>query len=194
MVSLNLTADLKRWGLGDTDAERRVLPRIYAELRKIATHQIRRERSQTTFQATDVVHEAFMRLHGQEGFVWPSRRHFYAFAAHLMRRILVERARVRNRLKRGGNAIRVDIDEAEDVHDHRFLEILELNDAITRLGQFDPLKARIVELRAFGGFSIQEIAAETGFSEETIGRHWKRAKAWLHSALRADSTRRGDPT
>jgi len=157
------------------------LPLVYEDLRRIAARQLLGERREHTLQATAIVHEAYLRLcQGPEG-RWPSRAHFFAFAARLMRRVLVDYARSRSRRKRFGG-FRVTLAEvatpaAVD------LDLLALDQALRRLEELDAQKVAIVELRFFGGLTLDEIAAELGLSPETVGRQWRRAKAWLYLAL-----------
>jgi RNA polymerase sigma-70 factor (ECF subfamily) len=182
-----ITQLLQQWSTGDREAAEQVLPLVYEELRRIAAHQLRQERSEHTLQATAIVHEAYLRLSGEESLRWPSRTHFYAFAAHLIRRILVDHARTRNRSKRGGDLQRVTVAEIENLGDlssGQSPDIEALDDALTALETVDPRKAAVVELRFFGGLSIEETADQLGVSAETVGREWRRAKAWLFKELR----------
>jgi RNA polymerase sigma factor (TIGR02999 family) len=175
-----VTQLLQRWSSGDQEAAERVLPLVYNELRRIASQQLRRERSDHTLQATAIVHEAYLRLDGQEGFHWPSREHFFAFAAHLIRRILVDYARHQKRLKRGGGAEKVTLAEAADLAAVQSVDLLAVDEALAALETIDPRKAAVVELRFFGGLTLEETAAQLGISAETVGREWRRAKAWLY--------------
>jgi RNA polymerase sigma-70 factor (ECF subfamily) len=180
-----VTLLLQRWSGGDRQAEAEVMPLLYAELKKIATSQFRRERSQHTLQATALVHEAYLRLGEQRGLDWRHRSQFYALVAHLMRRVLVDHARGRNRVKRGAGEQRVTLSKAADVAAGRPPDLLALDDALTHLAAIDPRKGTIVELRYFGGLSVEETAAHLGVSEETVGREWRRAKAFLRKELGA---------
>ncbi|MFL6196244.1 MAG: sigma-70 family RNA polymerase sigma factor [Thermoanaerobaculia bacterium] len=181
-----ITRLLQDWSTGDSRAEAELLPLVYEDLRRIAASHLRQERGSHTLQATAIVHEAFLRLHGQPGFEWPSREHFFAFAAHLIRRILVDYARGRNRAKRGGEAERVPLIEMADQASLRAPELVALDDALTTLEALDPRKAAVVELRFFGGLTMEETATHLGVSPETIGREWRRAKAWLYHELHPD--------
>jgi RNA polymerase sigma factor (TIGR02999 family) len=188
-----LTEVLARWSAGDAAAGEAVVPVVYRELRRIAQRQFRRERQEHTLQPTAVVHEAFLRLRdarGLRGVQWNDREQFYAFAAHLMRRVLVDHARERGRLKRGGGARLLSLEAAEAVADAtaapRDPDVLELDEALTTLARRDPRKAAIVELRVFGGLGARDIARHLGVSEETVGREWRRAKAWLRTRLEAE--------
>jgi len=183
MTDGTITKLLQTWSEGDQEAAMRVLPLVYDELRHIASRQLRQERGGHTLQATAVVHEAYLRLRGQAGFEWPSRAHFFAFAAHLIRRILVDHARHRNRAKRGGGLERVTLAEAEDLALDRAPDLVALDEALTHLESLDPRKAAVVELRFFAGLTLDETAEHLGVSSETVGREWRRAKAWLYGQL-----------
>ena len=150
---------------------------------RIASRQLRRERSDHTLQATAIVNEAYLRLDGAEGFSWPSRAHFFAFASHLVRRILVDYARHQNRAKRGGRAEKVSLDEVADLAAAKSADLLAVDEALAGLEAIDPRKAAVVELRFFGGLTLEETAAQLGISPETVGREWRRAKAWLYKEL-----------
>jgi RNA polymerase sigma factor (TIGR02999 family) len=182
---VGVTALLERWSAGDRAAAERVLPLVYGELRRMAARQLRAERGPHT-QATAIVHETYLRLTEHAGLTWPSRHHFFAFAAHLMRRILVDHARRRNRAKRGGLLRRVTLAEIEEHGElglARATDLEALDEALTRLEALDARKAAVVELRFFSGMSIEETAAQLGVSVETVGREWRRARAWLYEAL-----------
>jgi len=179
-----ITLLLKGWTAGDQAAAEEVLPLVYEELRRIASRQLRQERDAHTLQATAIVHEAYLRLSGQEGLRWPSRAHFYAFAAHLIRRILVDYARTRNRAKREGRYEKVTLADAGDLALEKSPDLMALDEALSALEKLDPRKAAVVELRFFAGLSLEEIAGQLGVSPETVGRDWRRAKAWLYTSLR----------
>jgi len=184
----SITLLLQSWSTGDREAAARVLPLVYDELRRIASDQFRGERSGHTLQATAVVHEAYLRLSGQRGLAWPSRSHFFAFAAHLMRRILVDHARHHNREKRGGHWERLTLSDVEAVQGQAFgqpasTDLEALDQALSRLERLDPQKASVVELRYFGGLTLDETAQQLGVSPETVSRQWRRAKAWLATQL-----------
>jgi RNA polymerase sigma factor (TIGR02999 family) len=179
-----ITALLQQWSSGDREAAEEVLPLVYDELRRIAALQLRQERSEHTLQATAIVHEAYLRLSEESSLRWPSRAHFYAFAAHLIRRILVDHARNRNRLKRGGDLQRITVAEIEAIADSgESPDLVALDDALTTLETLDPRKAAVVELRFFAGLSIEETAAQLGVSPKTVSREWRLAKAWLFNEL-----------
>lgn len=178
-----ITRLLESWSSGDQEAAERLLPLVYEELRRIAARQLRRERDAHTLQATAIVHEAYLRLVGQPGLEWPSRAHFFAFAAHLIRRILVDHARRHNRAKRGGLVQKVTLVEAADLALEKSPDLVALDEALCGLEKIDPRKATVVELKFFAGLSLEEIAEQLGVSSETVSREWRRAKAWLYSAL-----------
>jgi RNA polymerase sigma-70 factor (ECF subfamily) len=188
-----ITLLLKGWSSGDQAAAERVLPLVYEELHRIAAMQLRGERGAHTLQATAIVHEAYLRLSGQPGMEWPSREQFFAFAAHLIRRVLVDYARTRNRAKREGGYQKVTLAEAEGVAREKSPELVALDEALSALEKVDPRKAAIVELKFFAGLSLEEIAAQLGVSEETVSRDWRRAKAWLYSALQDETPGAGPP-
>jgi len=181
-----VTQMLQQWSSGDREAAERVLPLVYDELRRMASRQLRKASGAPTLQSTAIVHEVYLRLSQEGGLQWPSRGHFFAFSAHLMRRILVEHARRRNRAKRGGGQVPVPLEEADERGElalSRNLDLLSLDEALTRLEALDPRKASVVELRFFSGLSLEETALELGVSSETVGREWRRARAWLYEAL-----------
>ena len=183
MTETPITQLLQRWSLGDREAAERVFPLIYGELRRLAAKELRREREGHTLQATAIVHEAYLRLVGQEGFEWPSRAQFFAFAAHLIRRILVDYARQHNCRKRGGRAERVTLVDAMGLVDAPSADLVAVDEALARLEAIDPRKARIVELRFFAGLTLEETAEQLAISADTVGREWRRAKAWLYDEL-----------
>ena len=178
----DVTALLDGWSRGDRRALDRLLPLVYAELRRVATRQLRRERAGHTLQPTALVHEAYLRLVEQRNVDWQNRAHFYGVAAQVMRRILVDHARRQTARKRGNGAQRVPI---EDIADRAAIEVpvLALDYALGRLEQIDPGLAQIVELRAFGGLTIDEVAHVLKVSPSTAKREWRTAKAWLRHEL-----------
>lgn len=177
---------LQAWNAGDRDAAAAVLSRVYDELRRIAAGYFRRERRDHTLQATAIVHEAYLRLVQDSGIEWQSRTHFVGTAAHLMRRILVDHARRRGTAKRGGAARRVTLVEAEALEMSRPPDLVEIDDALSDLTRIDERKASIVELRFFGGLTIDETAEHLQISPKTVVREWRRAKAWLFGRLKED--------
>ncbi|HEY0172282.1 MAG TPA: sigma-70 family RNA polymerase sigma factor [Pyrinomonadaceae bacterium] len=179
-----ITRLLADWGGGDDAALEKLTPLVYAELRRIARRQMRDERPGHTLQATALVNEAFLRLGGGEGGDFHDRAHFYAVCAQVMRHVLIDHARTRTRDKRGGGAAHVALDEAAVVPDGGGAdELVALDEALRGLEEFDPQKARVVELRYFGGLSIEETAEVLGVSPTTVRREWRRAKAWLYRAI-----------
>ena len=164
---------------GDPHAAEELLPLVYDELRKLAAQRLAEERPGQTLQATALVHEAYLRLVGaQKVQPWNSRGHFFAAAAEAMRRILVEQARRKGRLKRGGDKKRVDLDEAEIAFAGPADDIVALDDALARLAQKHPEKAELVKLRYFAGLTVNEAAEVLGVSTSTVDRHWTYARAW----------------
>ncbi|HKO95544.1 MAG TPA: sigma-70 family RNA polymerase sigma factor [Pyrinomonadaceae bacterium] len=182
-VSENITQLLIDLSNGDRNAVDLLLPVIYDELRKLAANYLRRERPDHTLQPTALVHEAYLRLVDQTRVNWQNRAHFFGVAAQLMRRLLVDHARRHNAEKRGQNFQKVSLDENIDKAGERSDMLLALDDALQALAQFDEQKARVVELRYFGGLSIEETADVMGVTPTTIKRHWRFAKAWLHGAM-----------
>jgi RNA polymerase sigma-70 factor, ECF subfamily len=183
-----ITQLLARWGSGDPEAAEQVLPLVYGELRRIAARQLRQEREAHTLQATAIVHEAYLRLIGQPGLEWPSRAHFFAFSAHMIRRILVDYARRRNRAKRGGLSEKITLVEVADLAREKSPDLVALDEALSGLEKVDPRKAAVVELKFFAGLTLEEIATQLGISTETVSREWRRARAWLLSALQTNGT------
>jgi len=182
-TSQEVTRLLIAWGEGDQTALDEVLPLIYQELRRMARRHLGRERGGHTLQTTALVHEAYLRLIDQKAVAWQNRAHFFAIAAQMMRRILVDHARARHYQKRGGGIQRVSFDEALVVSDERAAEVVALDEALTGLAEFDPRKSQIVELRFFGGLSIEETAEVLGVSPGTVMRDWTLAKTWLQRAI-----------
>ena len=171
---------------GREDVVDQILPVVYDELRRLAGSYLRRERSDHTLQPTALVHEAYMKLIDQKQVRWQNRAHFFGIAAQVMRRILMDHARKHKADKRGGSAEKLPIDEEIlVVSNEGSSQLLALDDALKTLAQMDPDKAKIVELRYFGGLSIEETAEVMGVSVPTINRHWKLAKAWLYGQLAA---------
>ena len=179
-----ITRLLLNWSQGDRAALDRLVPLVYDELRRLARHFMRREREGHTLQTTALVNEAYLRLIDQRSVRWQNRAHFFAIAAQLMRRILVDHARSRRYAKRGGDARQVSFDEAAIVSRERSAELVAIDDALTDLAAHDPRKSQIVELRFFGGLNIKETAEVMGISPTTVQREWRSAKAWLYQAIR----------
>ena len=183
----NVTALLADWSRGDTGARDELLPLVYAELRRIATRQLGRERIDHTLQPTALVHEVYLRLVDQRQARWHDRAHFFGVSATIMRRILVDHARRRAAAKRGDGVRFVSIDVAQDVPSQE-IPILALDRALDRLQALDPHLARIVELRAFGGLTIEEAAHVLQVSPATANRQWRTARAWMNRELTSEAT------
>lgn len=173
-----ITLLLDRWSNGDTKAFEEMVPLVYTELKRLAQHLLKNERSGHTLQSTALVHEAYLRLVDQTRIGWNGRAHFFGAAARAMRRVLVDHARARNAQKRGDGAVRVDLDHVT-IAVEPDLDVLALDRALDELAAFDPERARIVELRYFGGLSVEEAAAILDSSPATVKRHWTVARAWL---------------
>jgi RNA polymerase sigma-70 factor, ECF subfamily len=182
--STQITELLNKIGQGNQNAAEQLVPLLYSELRKLARHYLRRERSDHTLQATALVHEAYLRLVDQRQVSWQNRNHFFAVAAQQMRRILVDYARGHQAAKRGGAAIKVPLDRAVIVSQERANELVAIDQMLTRLTECDPEQARVVELRIFGGLTLEEIAEILGVSRSTVKRDWTMAKAWLSREIR----------
>ncbi len=174
---------VERVGSGDQKAVSELMPVVYEELRRLARRYVRRERAPQTIQATDLVHEAYLRLVKDKKRPWKGRTHFLAIAAIAMRQILVERARARGASKRGGSRVRVTLDDALVAGKGAPLNLVALDDALSALADLDARQARIVELRFFGGLTIEETAEAVGVSPATVKRGWTIAKAWLRRAM-----------
>lgn len=174
---------LRAWADGDRDALERLTPRVYRTLRRIAGYQMQRERAGNSMQATALVHEAYLELIDVTSVNWQHRAHFFAVSAQIMRHILLDRARRRVAVKRAGAAERINLDELPDISGDRARELIALEDALTALAHNDERKARVVELRFFGGLSVEETAEVLAVSPETVMRDWKFARSWLHAEL-----------
>jgi RNA polymerase sigma factor (TIGR02999 family) len=185
----DVTALLDDWARGDARARDRLLPLVYDELRRIAARQMRQERAGHTLQPTALVHEAYLKLVGQRRVDWQNRAHFYGVAAQVMRRILVDHARRHKADKRGNGLEAVSIEEALNLRAENLIPVLELEDVLERLEKLDPALSRIVELRAFGGCTLEEAAEVLNVSRSTAKRDWRLAKAWLTREWRAESVR-----
>jgi RNA polymerase sigma-70 factor (ECF subfamily) len=182
-VAEGVTKLLKAWSEGDREALDRLVPLVYAELKRRAGAQLARERGSHTLQPTALVHEAFLRLVDQRSARWQNRAQFFAVAAQLMRRILVDHARARAADKRGGDAVRISLDDAGDASTSPEPDVLLLNQALERLARLDERQARVVELRYFGGLTVEEVAAVLEVSQITVKRDWAMARAWLYREL-----------
>jgi RNA polymerase sigma factor (TIGR02999 family) len=185
----DVTGLLVRWRTGDREALDALTPLVYDELRRLAKSYLRRERPDHTLDGTALVHEAYMRLVDQRNVEWRNRNHFFALAAELIRRILVDHARARIAAKRGGSNVKLSLDEALAPADEKDLNILALDDALLALGKADPQQSRIVELRYFAGLTIEETADVMEISPATVKRDWTTAKAFLkREMLRKERT------
>jgi RNA polymerase sigma-70 factor (ECF subfamily) len=182
----DITALLLDWGNGDRAALDRLVTVLHREFRRIASRQMRRERSSASIHTTALVNEAYLRLVDYKRVRARDRAHFLAIAAQAMRRILVERARGARAAKRGGSAAHVPLDEAVALPLEQSAELLALDAALSRLAAFDPRKARIVELKYFGGLTIDETAEVVGVSTPTVEREWRTAKLWLYREIHAE--------
>ena len=170
---------LAAWGDGDQAALDELLPLVYSEMRRLAHRHMRRERPGNSLQTSALVNEAYLRLVNSSRVQWQDRAHFFAITAQLMRRVLVDEARKRRNQKRGGEFTRVEFNEVDMSDGPRQLDLLLLNDALDRLTEFAPRKAKVVELRFFGGLSIDETASVLDVSADIVKREWRTAKLWL---------------
>ena len=191
----DITRLLKAWGGGDQGALDRLMPIVYAQLRAQARRYMRDERSGLTMQTTALVHEAYLRLTRAEDVDWHDRVHFFALSAQIMRRILVDAARKRAAAKRGGGALRADHSSAIDLDqfpsaDSDAASLCALDDALESLAQIDPRRAKVIELRFFGGLSVEETAETLEVSPQTVMRDWRLARAWLARELKEND---GEP-
>lgn len=178
-----MTRLLQDWSKGDQAALANLMPLVYNELRHLASRYLRRERAGHTLQTTALVHEAYLRLIDQNQVTWQNRAHFFGVAAQMMRRILVDHAREQHAEKRGGGAPRLSLDEAIGLAGERGVNLIALDDALSALAAIDPQQSRIVELRFFGGLTVEETAEVLGVSPATVKREWSMAKAWLHREI-----------
>jgi RNA polymerase sigma factor (TIGR02999 family) len=178
-----VTLLLRRLSAGDKSALNQLMPLIYTELHQLASSYMRRERPGHTLQTTALVHEAYLQLVGQENAQWENRTQFFAVAAQLMRRILVDHARAHHAAKRGGSLPRLSLDEAVVMAKERGGDLLAIDELLQRLADVDPQQARIVELRFFAGLSVEETAHALSVSDRTVKREWAMAKAWMQREL-----------
>jgi RNA polymerase sigma factor (TIGR02999 family) len=182
--TLNITQMLQAWSDGNRDALDEFLPLVYDELHQQAARFLRRERREHTLQTTALIHEAYIKLINQHETNCESRTHFFAIAANLMRQILVDYARAKHRNKRGGDAVKLSLNEETLVIEkERSIDLMALDEALTRLQQIDMQQAQVVELRYFGGMTLEETADELKISRTTVANDWNMAKAWLHREL-----------
>jgi len=176
------------WGQGDVAAREALIPLVYNELRRLARRYLRRERPDHTLQSAALVNEAYLRLVRQEQPQWQNRAHFFGVAAQLMRQILVDHARNRAADKRGGGAPRLTLDPEVALPQRREVNLVALDDALNQLAALDPQQSRVVELRFFGGLSIEETSVVLDISPATVKREWATARAWLHREMKSKDT------
>jgi RNA polymerase sigma factor (TIGR02999 family) len=193
LEAVDITGLLKAWGQGDQGALEQLMPLVYTQLRAQARRYLRRERPDLTLQSTALVHEVYLRLVRAEEVNWHDRVHFFALSAQIMRRILVDAARKRSAWKRGGGALRVDHSSAVDLDqfptaDSDAASLCVLDDALDSLAQIDPRRAKVIELRFFGGLSVEETAEVLEVSPQTVMRDWRLARAWLARELRDEAS------
>ena len=180
----DVTSLLNELAAGDQEAAAKLAPLVYKELRRLAACRLRHERPDHTLQATALVHEAYMKLAAQRDAKWQNRAQFFAVAAQVMRRILVDYARGQQRIRRGGKQQKVSLNDVLLVSPDRTEEVLNVHESLSRLEKIDARQARIVELRYFGGLTVEEIAEVVGISTKTVMRELKVAKAWLYGDLK----------
>ena len=183
-----VTELLGRWREGDRQALDALMPLVYGELRRLAHYHLQRERGEHTLQSTALVHEAYLRLAGNTPPQWQNRAHFFGIAAHVMRQILVEYARGHAAEKRGGSACRVTLDESIALSAQVDVDVVALDQALTELSEMDEQQGRIVELRFFGGLTIEDTSEVLGISPATVKRDWITARAWLHRAISGEAS------
>jgi RNA polymerase sigma factor (TIGR02999 family) len=182
-----VTELLVRWRSGDRTALEKLMPLVYEELRRLAHHYLRQERTNHTLQSTALVHEAYLRLAGSKPPEWQDRAHFFGIAAHVMRQILVEYARSRAADKRGGGVVRLALDDAIAPSECVDIDLVALDKALHELSEFDSQQSKIVELRFFAGLSIEDTSELLGVSPATVKRDWVTARAWLFRAMTGDT-------
>jgi len=185
--SETITELLIQWREGDKAALDRLIPLVYKELRRIASYNLRRRRPGDSLQTSALINEAYLRLADHRNMHWQNRAHFFAVAAQAMRRILVDHARTRYAAKREGGLLKVSLDQAADIGQQRGAELIVLDDALKELAVFDVRKSRIVELRYFGGLSVEETADVLEVSPVTVKREWRAAKLWLLRAMSSEA-------
>ena len=178
-----ITQLLLSWSKGDQAAFDQLIPLVYPELRKLARRYMGRETPEHTLQTSALINEAYLRLVDQQAVEWQDRAHFFAVSARVMRHILIDHARSHRYTKRGGGAQHLQLDDAEAVGYERAVELVALDDALTRLAKLDERKSKIVELRFFGGLSVEETAEVIKVAPVTVMREWRIAKAWLHKEI-----------
>jgi len=178
-----ITQLLMNWSQGDKTALDQLVPLVYPELRRLARRHMDREDPAHTLQTSALINEAYLKLVNQQNVQWQNRAHFFAVAAQVMRHILVDHARTRNYAKRGGGALKLPLDEAAALTEQRAGQLIALDDALRDLAELDGRKSQIVELRFFGGLSLEETAEVMKISPSTVQREWRAAKAWLHHTM-----------
>ena len=178
-----ITQLLQRWRDGNREALDALLPLVYEELRRLAHRHLRNERAEHTLQSSALVHEAYLRLVGQDFPQWEGRTHFFAIAAQLMRQILVDYARRHRASKRGSGVCMLTLDDVEAVPQRKDVDVVALNDALNSLAEIDPRQSQIVELRFFAGLSLEETSEAMGIGTATVQRDWTAARAWLHREI-----------
>lgn len=186
--STQVTQLLARWGAGEAAAREALIPLVYDELRRLARYSLARQRPDHTLQSTALVHEAYMRLVGRTSVHFENRAHFFAVASQLMRRILVDHARKHNAAKRGGNNLTLVLDKAVALTSERELDLTMLDDALNNLATLDARQANIVEMRFFGGLSIDETSHVLGISPATVKREWTTARTWLYDQMTREAS------
>ena len=179
-----VTELLVHWSEGDQEALNKLIPLVYDELHKLASRYLRRERRDHTLQTTAVVHEAYLKLVNQRDANFENRLHFFAVAAQIMRRILVDYARRHHASKRGGDLYKLSLDEALVTSEEKGADLLAIDEALERLAAIDPRQSRVVELRIFAGLTLEETAQALNISPSTVRREWSMAKAWLHRQIK----------
>jgi RNA polymerase sigma factor (TIGR02999 family) len=182
-----VTERLIAWGAGDRAAFDHLLPLVYQDLRRMAGAYLRQENPGHTLQPTALVHETWLRLIDQTRVNWRNRAQFFGVAAQMMRRILVDHAKAKHREKRGGGAVKLSLDDLINLSQERLADLIALDDALDDLSRIDGRKCRVIELRYFGGFSVEETAQILEVSSETVMRDWKMAKAWLYQRIRREA-------
>ena len=186
----NVTELLRNWSDGDKQAQEKLFQIVYSELHRQASRYLRHEHPGLSLQTTDLIHEAYLRLINQQHVDWQNRLHFFAIAAKVMRRILVDHVRSRQAAKRGGSDIRLPLEDAMVGLPGQDLDFVALDEALTRLAAMDQQQSQVVELRFFSGLSVEETAKVLGVSERTVKRDWNVAKAWLRRELSRGGTQR----
>jgi len=186
-ASNTITELLVQWRDGDAAALDRLIPLVYRELRRMASYYMRRRRPGDTLQTSALINEAYLRLAEHKNMRWQNRSHFFAVASQAMRRILVDYARAKHAVKRGGQDVKVALDEIAELGDQRAAELIALDDALRELSTFDARKSQIVEMRYFGGLSVEETAQVLSVSPVTINREWRAAKLWLLRSMTGEA-------